>query len=187
MNYPQFIIEHLEPKLWKWCLIEYEQMSKIVGKNNLIFTNIKNNSKYLEKFGKVKKQSVKKMILKNVCILDPEAEKTLTTKEAKQFKYFILGGILGDNPPRKRTEEELTPFVNNGIVRNIGKKQLSTDNAVYVTWKIYNGTPLNKIKFKDEIEIKINETESTILPYSYPVINDKPLISKKLVEYLKKH
>ena len=36
------IIEHLEPELYDWCLIEYEHISKIAGKGNLIFTNIKN-------------------------------------------------------------------------------------------------------------------------------------------------
>ena len=40
----KFIIEHLEPELYDWCLIEYEHISKIVGKENLIFTNI--NKKY---------------------------------------------------------------------------------------------------------------------------------------------
>ena len=37
----KFIIEHLEKKLFEWCLIEYEHISKIVGKNNLIITNVK--------------------------------------------------------------------------------------------------------------------------------------------------
>ncbi len=36
----KFIIEHLEPELYPWCLIEYKHISKIVGKNNLIYTNI---------------------------------------------------------------------------------------------------------------------------------------------------
>src|SRR3989344_4588506 len=36
-----YIIEHLEQKLWPWCVIEYKHISKIAGKNNLWFTNIK--------------------------------------------------------------------------------------------------------------------------------------------------
>ena len=40
-----YVIEHLEPKLWEWCEIEYESISKIVGKENLWFTNIKNEKR----------------------------------------------------------------------------------------------------------------------------------------------
>ncbi len=37
----KYIIEHLEPELFEWCLIEYEHISKLVNEDNLIFTNIK--------------------------------------------------------------------------------------------------------------------------------------------------
>ena len=35
-----YIIEHLEPELYEWCLIEYKEISKIAGKENLWFSNI---------------------------------------------------------------------------------------------------------------------------------------------------
>ena len=41
----KFVIEHLESELYEWCLIEYEHISKIVGKDNLTFTNIKSEDK----------------------------------------------------------------------------------------------------------------------------------------------
>ena len=72
-----FIIEHLEPKLWEWCLIEYEHISETIGRENLWFTNIKNekDKQKLEKVGKVFRESVKEMSLNNICILDPESKK----------------------------------------------------------------------------------------------------------------
>lgn len=181
-----YIIEHLEPELWPWCLIEYKNISKIAGKNNLWFTNIKNgkDKKKIEQYGKVAEKSVKSLNLKNVCILDPDANKTLSPKEAKKFRYFIFGGILGDYPPKKRTKKELTPFVK-GKARSIGKKQMSTDNAVYVVKKIVQGEDIKKIAFKDNVEININKIESTILPYRYALIDGKPLMSKEIVKYLK--
>jgi len=45
---------------------------------------------------------------------------------------------------------------------------------------------LEKIKFIDSIEIEINENELVMLPYRYAVEGSKPVISNKLVGYLKK-
>ena len=53
-----FVIEHLEPKLWKWCRFEYENMSKIVGKPNILFTNIKRKNSFLESIGKTEKKRI---------------------------------------------------------------------------------------------------------------------------------
>ena len=180
------IIEHLEPKVWPWCLIEYKSISKLIPKKNLWFTNIPQKTSFLEKISKVTKQSIIHMNLENVCILDPEAPKTLTPKEVKDFKYFIIGGILGDYPPRKRTKVELTNKLKNVEVRNLGKKQFSTDNAVYVLKEIINCKKLKDIKFKNKLIIKINGIESVELPYYYPLVNEKPRISEDLLEYLKR-
>lgn len=152
-------------------------------KSKLWFTNIQSSK--LRKFGKVSKKSVIDMSLDDVCILDPDAKKTLSPKESKKFKYFIIGGILGDYPPKKRTKVELTAKMK-GEARNMGKKQFSTDNAVYVLKKIIQGTPLNKLKFQNKLTIPINKIESIELPYYYPLVNGKPRISNKLINYIKK-
>ncbi len=185
---PVYIIEHLEPEVYPWCLIEYKNISKIVGAGNLWFTNIpqtSNEAKELEKFGKVMTESASSLNLKNSCILDPDAKSTLSPQEAKSFDYFIFGGILGDYPPRKRTTPELTSKIKNAQARNIGKKQFSTDNAVFVVHEIANGKDMKDMKFKNKITIKINEIESIDLPYCYPLIKGKPQISEELVTFLK--
>ena len=183
-----FIIEHLEKKLWPWCLIEYKHMSKIVGKNNLWFTNIKNKSeiKKLKSYGKVFSCSVLDLKIKKACILDQESSETLSKRNSKRFDYFIFGGILGDNPPRKRTREDLTQHLK-AKAFNIGKKQMSTDNAVFVVHEITKGRDIKDIKFKDKIEIRINKIESTILPYRYALVENKHLLSPSLISFLKKH
>lgn len=181
-----YVIEHLEQRMWRWCLIEYEHISTIVGKENVWFTNIKLGSKALEHYGKVIKKSIKKIKIEDACVLDPEAEKTLTPEEAKQFDFFIFGGILGDYPPKKRTRKELTTKIKNTEARNIGKKQMSTDNAVFVVKKIVQGTKLSGIPFQDKIEIELGKNESTILPYRYAVVDGKPLVCEELISYLKR-
>ncbi len=183
---PIYIIEHLEPRMWKWCLIEYRHISKIVGKKNLWITNVNNGSDRLKNIGNVIKKSVSELRLKNVCVLDPEAKKTLTPNEAKKFDYFVFGGILGDYPPRKRTKKELTSRLKGAVARNIGKKQMSTDNAVYVVSRIVKGKKLNDMKFVNKLIIRINENEETVLPYRYVVVNGKALVGVELVRYLKK-
>jgi ribosome biogenesis SPOUT family RNA methylase Rps3 len=180
----KFIIEHLEPRLFKWCIIEYTHISEIVGKDNLIFTNIRENDvKKLEKLGEVHTQSVKEMTYNNSCVLDPFAKKELDAND--KFDYMILGGILGDEPMKKRTEIELTNFIK-AEVRHLGKKQMSTDTAVYVSKYIIDGGKFSDIKFQDEIEIDIREGESIQLPFRYVLIDGKPMLPNGLVEFLKK-
>ena len=179
------IIEHLEPKLGRWVLIEYEHISKIVGKNNLWFTNIKHRSKKLERLGKCFKQSVRKLNLKNACILDPEAKQLLSPNESKSFKYFIFGGILGDYPPKKRTKKELTQFIK-GKARNIGKRQMSTDNAIYTVNQIAKGKKFKDLEFKYNISLKMSKCLDLELPYLYNIVKGKPLISQKLITFLKR-
>jgi len=181
----KFIIEHLEKKLFEWCLIEYEHISKIVGKNNLIITNVKKSDlSKLKSFCQPEVKSVKEMILLNACLLDPNAEKELSTKD--KFDYFIFGGILGDYPPQNRTKKLLDLKIEK---RNLTKKQMSTDTAVLAAKLVLDGKKLNELEFKDTLSIEIKKgkfTETIELPYRYIVLNNKPVISKELIAYLKK-
>src|SRR3989338_2411493 len=181
-----YIIEHLERRVWKWCIYEYEHISQTIGKKNLWFTNVKRGSKVLSKYGSVFRGSVRDMKLDKACVLDSDGKKTLSPKEARGFRYFIFGGILGDHPPRKRTRKELTKFISNAIVRDIGKRQMATDNAVYVVHEIEGGTLLKKMKFKQGVRIRINKIESTDLPYRYALVNGEPFMSNRVVTYLKR-
>lgn len=179
------IIEHLEPELWPWCIIEYESISKMFSKSEIWFTNIKKDGQKLSNLGKVFKKSVLDMNLEDACVLDPDAKKTIDYEDSKKFKYFIIGGILGDYPPKKRTKVELTKKLSNAEARNMGKKQFSTDNAVYVLKNILNGGSMKNMSFQNKLTVKINNVESIELPYYYPLVDGKPRISQKLLSYLK--
>ena len=186
----KFIIEHLEPELYNWCLIEYGHISKIVEKNNAIFTNI--NRKYknkLNKYGTIFEKSVSELNLQNICVLSQYSEKALETSDKNKFKYFVFGGILGDNPAKKRTNEIVQQLKSKKIKfeeRNIGDKQMPTDVAVFAANKILNGKKLSELRFVDDLEIEINENESVTLPFRYVVDDNKLVINEKLVEYLRK-
>lgn len=182
----KFIIEHLDGRVYDWSLLEYVHCSKIVGKENILFTNLKGNAAFnkLKELGDVEKESVIKLDLQKVCILDPLAEKTLSSDDKKNFDYFIFGGILGNYPPDKRTKSKLS----NHIVcekRNIGNVQMSTNTAVYVCHKILSGMRFEDFKFIDELVIPIDDGEEVQLPFRYVVEEGKPVLAEGFIEFLK--
>lgn len=183
----KFVIEHLELKLGKWVKFEYENISKIVGKPNLIFTNIRRRSAFLDSIGQTEKKRIFELGIpdEKICILDPEAKEILKSEDSNKFDYFVFGGILGDDPPRKRTGPELSSFMPKVEKRHIGDKQMSTDNAILTTKRILDGEKFENIKFIDSPEIQFEEFRFLELPYRYVEVNGKPQMSKKLFKFLK--
>jgi ribosome biogenesis SPOUT family RNA methylase Rps3 len=57
---PQLVIEHCEPILSEWLLLEYKHAAKLWGEN-LIFTRVANNktARVLQKLGTVQKKRQK--------------------------------------------------------------------------------------------------------------------------------
>uniref|UniRef100_A0A7C5YSM6 SAM-dependent MTase TRM10-type domain-containing protein n=1 Tax=Ignisphaera aggregans TaxID=334771 RepID=A0A7C5YSM6_9CREN len=110
------IVEHLEPCINKWLLKEYEFVSTIF-KNRIIFTNVmkERDRALLQNLGAVYSDSVVKLLkdVDNVIVLDPNADKELSVDELKSSRYVIIGGIMGDNPPKGRTRLLITTKMNN--------------------------------------------------------------------------
>ena len=186
-----FVIEHLEPRLSKWCMLEYAHISTIVGKRNVWFSHVSRPSKRLGALGLVfsapAKELSKELSMKNPCVLDPEARETLSYSDCKtsckKFTHLIFGGILGNDPPQQRTREI---FQDTKVERrNLGHIQMSTDTAVAVAKKISEGTPFSTLKFKDTLEINLKKGESVILPYRYVLENGKPMLPKGFADFLK--
>ena len=170
----KFVIEHLEETLDRWSTLEYKHIAKLVGKGNLIITNVKELD-----FIETKQESVNNLHLKNACVLDPKAEKTLSPDD--KFDFLIFGGILGNSPAEGRTKL----ITLKAEKRNLGPGQMPTDNAVMTTKLISEGTPIDRLKFTTDIEIPMKNNESVIFPFTYLVIDNKPLISEELINYLK--
>ena len=193
-----FVIEHLE-KLSPWVFFEYENSSKIVGGNNLLITNVKDESeeKELRKIANVSSRSVKDLVkteFKNyrVIVLDLKAEEQLKPEDFTDKTIVVIGGILGDHPPRERTYKYITKHMiplKNVIIRNLGKEQLTIDGSAYVAYRISQGVKLENLEYVYGLKItrKIGSISHEIyLPYKYPVVNGKPLVNEKLLKYLQK-
>jgi ribosome biogenesis SPOUT family RNA methylase Rps3 len=177
-----FIIEHLDPKVWRWSLLEYKHISKIVGKKNLWITNVKNGADQLKGIARVFSKSVTELGLKNACILESAGKQTLTPSD-KKFDYFIFGGILGSHPEVAKSHVIMKKMPK-AAKKNLGKRQMSTDTAVLVTKTVVKGTPISKIPFQHGIEMEISDKECIELPYTYVLRKGKPVLPPGLEEML---
>ena len=186
---PLIIVEHLEPELSPWLLLEYRHASKITGKENIMYTNVPRiYHRILSIYGQVSEKSVLDLFdHEKLLILDPRASEPLTKNDLEIIDAVVIGGILGDHPPKGRTYEYLSSKARKALKRNIGKGQYSIDGAVYVVLEVLNKGSLECIKYVDGIELskRINKEEIKVyLPFRYPIVNNRPLIAPGLKEYL---
>jgi ribosome biogenesis SPOUT family RNA methylase Rps3 len=181
MEFPVIVIENCEP-ITEWVLLEYKHASEI-AMGNIIFTNV--NDRRLEKLGKVYSESFTEVVEPDkTIILDPSADKPLRAEDFERYRYFVVGGICGDYPPKNRTKEIISARLPEAERRNLGKKQLTTDSAVLMVMLVYTGERIEDIEVTDSVEIKYSENESTILPFGYIVMDDKAIITPGLIELL---
>jgi ribosome biogenesis SPOUT family RNA methylase Rps3 len=184
-----FVIEHLEPKLSEWLYLEYSHAAELVRQGNLLITNVKrrNERRRLRRICGVRRESVTDLFSQQkLLILDPQARKKLTPADLEKWHVVVVGGILGDDPPRGRTRELLTRFLPKAASRNLGKLQLSIDGSVYLARLVSEGTQLDQIPLIHNLEIPVGPRCSIVLPFAYPLVRGKPLISSRLVAYLKR-
>ncbi|TKX23031.1 protein arginine N-methyltransferase-4 [Elsinoe australis] len=170
-----FVVEHLDPELEQWSALEYTAIAKESETAGCLFylssvspqlqvpDSLKQSSAT-----KVEQRSVEEVFASNkdrVCLLDPAAKTELAPSDAELFDVFLFGGILGDDPPRDRTSE----LRKKGYTgRRLGPVQMTTDTAVRVTRIVTLGqVPLDQIKYVDHPEIKVDEHESTEMPFRY--------------------
>lgn len=180
----KFAVENREDELSKWLLLEYENCSRIWD-GEITFFGIPDSFKGMEKLGKIHHESCKSLLKgKNVIVLDPKADTTLTVADVKDADYIVAGGILGSGEPAGRTNAEITK--DSGFeARNLGQLQLSIDSTAFVVKAATLGMEPQSIELTSEVEIEISPEESTIIPYAYPIIESQLLITPGLIELLK--
>ncbi|MEM2874682.1 MAG: SAM-dependent methyltransferase [Candidatus Hadarchaeales archaeon] len=183
------MIEHLEPRLSDWLLMEYSSASRIVGRENLLITNVRSPGERarLSTIAKVRRERAFRAFRpRDLVILDPLAEMELDFRDLEQKRAVVIGGILGDDPPQGRTGMMLTRLAKGAAVRNIGPHQFSIDGAAYVAKLVWEGKRLEDIPVKVGVEVELGPGHSVVLPYAYPLVGDKPLLPRGLISYLRK-
>ncbi|OQU94605.1 hypothetical protein CLAIMM_00939 [Cladophialophora immunda] len=191
-----FVVEHLDPELGPWSALEYKTISQESQQAGCQFILSSLPQSLLES------QDLKDLITRGaeartdsietyfsdkkdkICLLDPAARQELHPTDAEEFDVFLFGGILGDDPPRDRTSELRKKGFSG---RRLGPVQMTTDTAVRVTrMVILDQVPLDKIPYVDFPELKVDEHESTEMPFRYVTDNSgKPTMPEGMVELIK--
>ncbi|EDK38817.1 conserved hypothetical protein [Meyerozyma guilliermondii ATCC 6260] len=192
----KYVIEHMEEGFSEWVILEYTQIIKEVGKENLILTSLPSAvteadiPKRLLDLGLqwTTKECVEIEGLEknNVCLLDPAAETELTPEDSEKFDFFVFGGILGSHPRIDRTGILRRKYGFAG--RRLGALQMTTDTAIRTTQKIIEDKKsFEDIKFIDYPEIRYNKHESTEMPFRY-ILNDEgiPILPEGMLELIRK-
>jgi ribosome biogenesis SPOUT family RNA methylase Rps3 len=191
-NKPVVIIEHCEDSLSPWIILEYRHASMIYGRDYLLFTNIPAKyQKILSKYGRVREESVVELVnggeipVESLIILDPKASSTLEYSDLASAEYVVVGGILGEHPPRGRTWMYITSRMPIGArAFNIGDGQYSIDGAVYFVNYLWLNKGVSGYQYIDGVRVE-TEGGEIYLPYRYPVVGGKPLLADGLEYYLK--
>ncbi|MEM4969673.1 MAG: hypothetical protein QXE01_00300 [Sulfolobales archaeon] len=174
-------IEHLEESLGRWVLAEYRNSYRIAG-DLLTITGIE-----IPGLPSTRKRFHELVNPSKAIILDPQAPQILEPEDLVGFEAIVIGGILGAHPPMGRTKKLLSDRYPEAAKRNIGKHQFPIDASVYIALEVIRGRRVREIPIALGLIIrrKIGSIEHEIeLPYAYPVVNGKPLISEEVLEIL---
>lgn len=194
----KYIVEHMEDEFSEWVVLEYLNIIKHVSKDNFILTSLPKNITENDIPEELKKKEliftnedcIKLDFVKNnfdkVCLLDPDAKKSISPNDSTIFKYFIFGGILGSHPRANRTKilKDKYKFAS----RNLGSFQLTTDTAVILTKKVIEDKlNLDEIDYFDNPEIRYNKYESIEMPFRYiKNKNNEPIMPDGMVDLIKR-
>ncbi|MEM1623471.1 MAG: SAM-dependent methyltransferase [Sulfolobales archaeon] len=188
------MIEHLEECLSPWLMCEYSYVVKLF-KNSVLFTNVKSlrTRNALKELGAdVVEVSVIDLVandsLRHPIVLDPKARETLTPEDLMSADSVIIGGIMGEHPPRGRTFREITSkLTSKAKARNLGKLQLTIAGAAYVLKKMLEGVRLESldIRFGLKLVVQVGRYEVTIeLPYAFPYEEGKVVLPENYLEVI---
>lgn len=186
----------MEEGFSEWVILEYSQIIRDVGRENLILTSLPESTteadipQQLKDLGLIwttdecvtidgglKKDSV--------CLLDPAAEEDLFPQDSQKFEYFVFGGILGSHPRVDRTGILREKYGFAG--RRLGELQMTTDTAIRTTKIIIEKqTDFKDIRFIDYPEIRFNKYESTEMPFRYVLdVEGNPVLPKGMLDLIK--
>ncbi len=194
---PLIVVEHCEDHLSRWLLYEYEDVARLVGRERLVFTRVSRREwcERLSKLGRCYRESVSELggVLwrepREVIILDPSADKLLEPSDIPGTRVVVIGGILGDHPPRGRTRRCITERLNGARARSLGPHQLSIDGAVYVYTRVEEGVEPTRVplvvKPRLELEMLPGIRFEVELPFAYPIVDGRPLIPEGVLRLLK--
>lgn len=120
-------------------------------------------------------------------VLDLWAGQDLQPDEAVAAEAFVIGGIMGDHPPRMRGYL-LTSRFNWAARRRLGPKQMSIHVATWAVIQVGEGKMLGELEFCDENTLRVDTGLHEVqieLPFAYPCDDrGKPRIPERIIRLL---
>lgn len=185
----RLVVENLEPRHSEWLMLEYAHACKLWG-GEVFFTNVRDPKlqRGLQRLAgaHVSARSVRDLDVGEAVVLDPKAAKPLTVADCKAFDALVVGGILGGEAMRGRTRDLLTRRAKLPA-RHLGAIQLPIDIAVFAARAVALGARVVDLEFSNGVTVRYADGMDIELPYGYPVVNDKVIVTPGLVDYLAKH
>lgn len=185
----RLVIENLEPRHSKWLMLEYAHACKIWG-GEVTFSNVRDPrlQRELQRIegAHVSARSARDLDLGEAVVLDPKAARPLTTADCKAYEALVVGGILGGEVMRGRTRDLVTRRLKLPA-RHLGAVQLPIDIAVFAARAVALGAKLEDIEFTNGLTVRYKDGMDIELPYGYPVVGKKVVVTPGLVDYLGKH
>lgn len=179
-----FAIEHAEPRIDAWLWLEYSHAAKLVER--LVFTHVRDPQQRarLRQLAEARAEPAAEAFAgRRVVVLDPQAEEALRAADFDELDVLVVGGILGVEEFTGKTGKLITR-PHRLEARHLGPLQLPIDMAVLVANLVRLGMPLEDVELTTEVEVVLGEGRTVELPYAYPVVDGKVLLTPGLVEYL---
>lgn len=188
------VVENMEKEATRWLIEEYLEVIKIARSVGVtpVFTNVSDaslGSILMRNGAQVMRDPGWRLFnTPYTIVLDLEAPKPLEPWELDVADTVVIGGIMGDHPPRGRTR--LISFMyTEAAKRNLGSHQFSVDGAARVVAELLKGKRLSDLKVQVGVSLTVNTVygeAEVFLPFAYLVGDDgKPMIPdgiKRLLE-----
>lgn len=186
----ELVVANCEPRLSEWLALEYEHSVRLWREDDLgpvTFTGVTDGRmrERLAKHADVTSADVGRHVAgRPAIILDPTADSVLSPPDFDSHDAIVVGGILGTETFDGRTGRLVSAKVD-GTLRHLGPIQLPIDIAVFAAKYVLLGGALTELEFTTELEIAHDDDTTTLLPYGYPVVDGRVIVTPGLVEYLR--
>ena len=187
-----FIIVNMEPYPSRWVIAEYTEASRVAREHGYRLI-VAGASPQLRAILSRRSVEATGMNVYSLCrgrlavTLDLWADRVLEPWEAASVNCILVGGIMGDHPPRGRgmllsLENPWAP------PRSLGPWQLSVDGTVKLTLQaIQRGVRPDMLEVVEGVSLEVDAGLGKVtveLPFAYPLRDGKPWISGELVRLL---
>ncbi len=186
------VIDNWESCPTPWLLSEYAYVAELFGEA-VVITNVRDERmlRALDKVARATELSLRELLevegipQERVVVLDPSAGEKLSPEDVRRADVVVIGGIMGDHPPKGRTRELISARNPNAVLRSLGKEQLTIAGSAYVLKRVSEGCDVGDIdlRFGLTIELKVLNADVIVyLPYVFPYERGRPILPRRYLE-----